>query len=77
VDAAGRNAQTGHALQVLAAMLVTADRRVAASQTSAARIYGLDFRHEPLADVVTLTRPPGRATGRRRLTTFEAAQHYS
>ena len=45
-----------------------------ASYESAARIHGLDLLHEPPADLVTLTRPPGSAAARTEQTRYVAAK---
>lgn len=58
------NPQRGHALRVIAARAAVGRDSVASHQ-SAGLIHGLDLFPQP-PDLVVLTRPPGRRSGRRK-----------
>lgn len=58
----------------MAAVLTTSSRPVAASHETAARLHGLDLLTEPPEELITLTRPPGNATGHKNSTRFVAAE---
>jgi very-short-patch-repair endonuclease len=74
VAAAKRRPELRHAILAMAAMLATSSRPVVASYDTAARLHGIDLLHEPPEDLVTLTRPPGRAAMRGQQTRYVAAR---
>ncbi|MCL2585626.1 MAG: hypothetical protein FWE35_24580 [Streptosporangiales bacterium] len=57
-----------HAIKVAALMAASRRRDCVASHHSAARMHGLELLHPPGEDIITITVPPGRKTGRARET---------
>lgn len=57
-----------HAIKVAAIMVTTQRRACVASHHSAARIHGLELLFPPDKDVLTITVPPGKKTGRAKET---------
>lgn len=74
VSKLSKDARHRQALRVAGAVLATSSRPVAASHETAAGLHGLDLLTEPPEELITLTRPPGNATGRKNGVRFAAAE---